>query len=142
VPDAAGVLSALGLVTSDERRDRVETRLVPLADAGDLPSEGDADLRYRGQSFELTVPLGDSLAQRFHDAHRERYGYADPAREIELVALRTASVRPAPAFELRGGDRRVVRGPAVVELPGATCWVPAGWGGAVDRSGTMVLERA
>ena len=48
VPEAAGVLSALGLVASDERRDHVETRLVPLAEAGELPAEGEADLRYRG----------------------------------------------------------------------------------------------
>src|SRR5712691_1378773 len=57
VPDAAGVLSALGLVASDERRDRVRSYLVPLAEAGELPDEGEADLRYAGQSFELTVPL-------------------------------------------------------------------------------------
>ena len=57
VPDAAGVLSALGLVASDERRDRVRSYLVPLRDAGELPREGEADLRYAGQSFELTVPL-------------------------------------------------------------------------------------
>src|ERR671934_135469 len=55
VPETAGVLSALGLVASDERRDRVRSYLVPLAEAGELPHEGEADLRYRGQSFELTV---------------------------------------------------------------------------------------
>src|SRR6266508_3269932 len=49
VPEAAGVLAALGLVASDERRDRVRTYLVPLADAGELPDAGEADLRYRGQ---------------------------------------------------------------------------------------------
>ena len=57
VPEAAGVLSALGLVASDERRDRVVSHVRPLAEAGELPHEGEADLRYRGQSFELTVPL-------------------------------------------------------------------------------------
>ena len=100
VPEAAGVLSALGLVASDERRDRVQSRHVPLADAGELPRDGEADLRYRGQSFELTVPVGDDLAQAFHRAHEERYGYADPEREIELVAVRTAEVRRGPSVEL------------------------------------------
>ena len=57
VPEAAGVLSALGLVAGDERRDRVVSYVCPLAEAGELPAEGEADLRYRGQSFELTVPL-------------------------------------------------------------------------------------
>ena len=37
VPDGAGVLSALGLVASDERRDRVRSYIVPLRDAGELP---------------------------------------------------------------------------------------------------------
>ncbi|MBV8257319.1 MAG: hydantoinase/oxoprolinase family protein, partial [Actinobacteria bacterium] len=54
VPAAAGVLSALGLVASDERRDSVVSYVRPLAEAGELPTEGEADLRYRGQSFELT----------------------------------------------------------------------------------------
>src|SRR5439155_22807241 len=94
VPDAAGVLSALGLVASDERRDRVRSYLVPLAEAGELPDEGEADLRYVGQSFELTVPLQPQLAEAFHRAHEERYGYADRTRELELVAVRTADVRP------------------------------------------------
>ena len=88
VPEAAGVLSALGLVASDERRDHVRSYLGPLAEAGELPIEGEADLRYRGQSFELSVPLGPDLAARFHAAHDERYGYADPEREIGRASCR------------------------------------------------------
>src|SRR6185437_12937604 len=57
VPEVAGVLSALGLVVSEERRDAVRSYLVPLAEAGELPRAGEADLRYAGQSFELTIPL-------------------------------------------------------------------------------------
>src|ERR671915_156794 len=82
VPAAAGVLSALGLAAGEERRDAVRSYLVPLEDAGDLPAAGEADLRYAGQSFELTVPLQDGLAEAFHSAHEERYGYADRARAI------------------------------------------------------------
>src|SRR5712692_98694 len=78
VPPAAGVLSALGLVASEERRDAVRSYMCPLDESGELPVEGEADLRYRGQSFELTVALGPELAPRFHAAHEERYGYADP----------------------------------------------------------------
>src|SRR5579884_1399413 len=59
VPAAAGVLSALGLAAGDERRDRVASHVRPLREVDDLPPEGEADLRYRGQSFELTVPLGE-----------------------------------------------------------------------------------
>jgi N-methylhydantoinase A len=140
VPDAAGVLSALGLVASDERRDHVETRLVPLADAGELPATGDADLRYRGQSFELTVALGRDLPARFHRAHEERYGYADPEREIELVAVRRAEVRPAPDLRLPPADPLQVTGPAVLEQAGSTTWVPLGWVGVRDGDGPTTLK--
>ena len=141
VPEAAGVLSALGLVASDERRDRVVSYVRPLADVVELPADGEADLRYRGQSFELTVPLQAGLADAFHRAHADRYGYADDAREIELVAVRTAEVVPGPELELRGATRRMVSGPEVIELPGATCWVPDGWSGETNDDGTLVLSR-
>jgi len=107
VAEAAGVLSALGLVASEERRDHVRSHLVPLDQAGELPREGEADLRYAGQSFELTIPLGGDLAADFHAAHEERYGYADREREVELVAVRTAETRPGPTLRaaVRGPDR-------------------------------------
>jgi N-methylhydantoinase A len=132
VPEIAGVLSALGLVAADERRDTVRSYLVPLADAGELPPDGEADLRYAGQSFELTVPLQDGLADAFHRAHEERYGFAERDRAIELVAVRTADVRRGPAPELPLNEPAGVTGPAVVELPGSTCWVPPGWVGVRD----------
>jgi N-methylhydantoinase A len=146
VPEAAGVLSALGLVAGDERRDSVVSYLRPLADVRDLPGRGEADLRYRGQSFELTVPLGPDrgggdLAGAFHAAHEERYGYADPGREIELVAVRTADVVPGPEVAFHVRERREVSGPALLELAGATCWVPAGWHGETSADGTLVLTR-
>jgi N-methylhydantoinase A len=134
------VLSALGLAASDERRDRVRSYIVPLRDAGELPREGEADLRYAGQSFELTVPLQRGLDSAFHRAHEVVYGYADREREIELVAVRTANLRPAPSFELPPGDALDVVGPAVVELDGSTCWLPPGWVGVRDGS-TLVLTR-
>ena len=141
VPQAAGVLSALGLVASDERRDRVVSYLRPLADVTQLPAEGDADLRYRGQSFELTVPLQADLATAFHRAHEERYGYADESREIELVAVRTVEVVRGPEISFQTTERLEVVGPALVELPGATCWVPEGWRGETNDDGTLVLRR-
>jgi N-methylhydantoinase A len=141
VPQAAGVLSALGLVASDERRDSVRSYLVPLEEAGELPRAGEADLRYAGQSFELTVPLQDGLAAAFHLAHAELYGFSDRGRQIELVAVRTADVTAGAQIELRAGQGRRVRGPSVVELPGATVWVPEGWTGETDAHGTLALER-
>jgi N-methylhydantoinase A len=141
VPEAAGVLSALGLVASDERRDAVRSYVVPLAEAGELPREGEADLRYAGQSFELTVTLQDDLAETFHRVHEDLYGFAERDREIELVAVRTAEVVPGPQIEVRGSEPRTVAGPAVVELPGATAWIPPRWSGATNAHGTLVLRR-
>ena len=142
VPAAAGVLSALGLAVADERRDSVRSYVCPLEEAGELPPEGEAELRYRGQSFELAVPLQPALAEAFHRAHEARYGYADPERPIELVAVRTAEVRPGPSLELPAASPLEATGPAVVELEGATCWVPPGWVGARDgRSSTLRLTK-
>jgi N-methylhydantoinase A len=142
VPEAAGVLSALGLVAADERRDFVRSYVCPLQAAGKLPHEGEAELRYRGQSFELTVPLQPGLADAFHRAHEARYGYADRGREIELVAVRTAEVRPAPPLTLPPAEPQRREGPAVFALSGATCWIPPGWVGARDgTSSTLRLTR-
>jgi N-methylhydantoinase A len=140
-PTAAGVLSALGLAFGEERRDHVRTEVRPLGEVGELPGEGEADLRYRGQSFELTVPLGAGLADRFHRLHQGRYGYADPDRELELVAVRTAEHRPGPELVLPADRRETAVGPAVVELDGATCWLPPGWVGVRD-GGVWSLTRA
>ena len=56
------------------------------------------DLRYLGQSFELTVPIERPEPQRFlprfHRLHRQRYGHAHPARQVELVALRLGVTSP------------------------------------------------
>jgi N-methylhydantoinase A len=132
VPEAAGVISALGLAVSEERRDHVRSEVRPLDEVRELPPTGEADLRYIGQSFELTVPLGPELSERFHRLHEERYGYADRDRQLELVAVRTAETRPGPALVLPAGERREARGPAVLELDGATCWLPLGWVGVRD----------
>jgi N-methylhydantoinase A len=65
-----------------------------------IPSESQrslwiADLRYRGQNFELSIPISaqvelgaPELAESFHAAHDRAYGFAQPAEMIELVSLR------------------------------------------------------
>jgi N-methylhydantoinase A len=142
VPAEAGVLSALGLAVADERRDLVRSYVCPLEEAGELPRDGEAELRYRGQSFELAVPLQDDLAGAFHRAHETRYGYADRGRPIELVAVRTADVRPGPDLELPRSEPYKTTGAGVLELEGATCWLPPGWVGVRDgTSSTLRLAR-
>jgi N-methylhydantoinase A/oxoprolinase/acetone carboxylase beta subunit len=60
------------------------------------------DLRYAGQSYELAVPTEpgtgewvDGAVARFHDRHREVYGYASPEHAVEIVAARTTATAPA-----------------------------------------------
>ena len=113
VPRASGVLSALGLAISDLRRDYVRAFLGDLAQverpaveaafgeleraaaaALDDPSfRRRADLRYRGQAFELTVAADDleDLPARFAQAHRRRYGFELPDEPIQIVNLRLSA---------------------------------------------------
>jgi N-methylhydantoinase A len=116
VPRAGGVLSALGLAASDIRRDLQAPFLRGLRDIdasklqeafahlektalNQMPEatcSRAADLRYAGQSFELTVDADDlaRLDRRFHDAHEIRYGYRMEGEPVEVVNLRvTALVR-------------------------------------------------
>ena len=126
VPRAGGVLSALGLAISDLRRDYVRPYLADLSavKTGDLGAtfeemegvaakdlEGPrytrrADLRYRGQSFEITVEAdgyleGERLGERFHAAHEKRYGYRMDDEPVDLVNLRLIAALPVekPALE-------------------------------------------
>jgi N-methylhydantoinase A len=62
------------------------------------------DVRYRGQSFELTAPLEDmdlaGALAAFHAAHETRYGYARPGAAVEIVNVRLTArgIRPMPSF--------------------------------------------
>jgi N-methylhydantoinase A len=117
VPRAGGVLSALGLAISDLRRDYVRPYLTSLEDVDegefgekfkDMESSASedledpqytrqADLRYRGQSFELTVDADGSfekLEERFHTTHEQRYGYRMDDESVELVNLRLIATVP------------------------------------------------
>ncbi|MDS0295575.1 hydantoinase/oxoprolinase family protein [Halogeometricum luteum] len=130
VPRACGVLSAYGLLAADEKHDSVRTLRSPLvgvdvatvesaydglrADVlADVETPADAtvsraaDLRYDGQSFELTVPVGgtfdpETVAERFHEAHEGAYGYrlSDP---VELVNLRSTAVVERGALDVTYG---------------------------------------
>jgi len=155
VPRAAGVLSALGLAAADRRRDTARSVLLSGEDLDDdalRELAGDADevtwdVRYRGQSHELALggvaPEADVLREAFGALHEERYGYRDDDAALELVTVRTAEVQPGPEVHWEAqGERRRVEGPARIDLPEATLVVPAGWRGATDATGTLVLERA
>jgi N-methylhydantoinase A/oxoprolinase/acetone carboxylase beta subunit len=115
VPRYAGVLSALGMLLADVSKDysasllrpsgnvtlsELRTGFRPLFERArrELKAEGfsarcqllepSLDVRYIGQSYELTVPFTSAFAQAFNELHSRRYGYSDPMRSAEIVNLR------------------------------------------------------
>jgi N-methylhydantoinase A len=59
------------------------------------------DLRYQGQSYELSVPFTTGFRQDFHREHAKAYGYAYPERPMEIVNLRLRLVIPTPKSRAR-----------------------------------------
>jgi N-methylhydantoinase A len=73
-----------------------------------------ADVRYRGQGYELNVPLSERLLVDFHDEHRRRYGYSHPGREVEIVTLRLRASIRSPAVPRASVPRARATPPALV----------------------------
>jgi N-methylhydantoinase A len=115
IPALPGALSALGILASDVVKDYSRTVLwrvsgkLPTAflnqefsalkntAAKDFREESwpgrpryhrSVDLRYRGQGYELNLPLTKNLLKDFQQEHHRRYGYSHATREVELVTLR------------------------------------------------------
>jgi N-methylhydantoinase A len=59
---------------------------------GKVRHEKKVDVRYRGQGYELSIPLARNLLKEFEREHQRRYGYIHPNREVELVTLRLRAV--------------------------------------------------
>jgi N-methylhydantoinase A len=117
IPSAPGALSALGILDADLRREFARTvMLAPgspqIADVfraletearGAFADEGlkpvlrrSADLRYKGQGYELRIEWSANAVSRFHRLHQQSYGYADPERSIEIVTLRVQAIARSP----------------------------------------------
>jgi N-methylhydantoinase A len=168
VPLHPGLLSAWGAAAADLQRDYVQTvRLVepdatelaqrfrPLEQRArhELRAEGAAanrirtaallDVRYRGQSYELRVPMSGAYRRAFHAAHHALYGYADERRAVEVVNLRIIATAPAalhipPAARPPAGpNRRAERTSAVHRMLWNGHWLRAR---RCDR-GALPMER-
>jgi N-methylhydantoinase A len=113
VPSAPGALSALGILDADLRREFSRTVMFApgspqiaqvycaLESEARAAFEGEgvrpilarsADLRYHGQGYELRVNWSANVVARFHQLHAQSYGYADPARPVEIVTLRLQAI--------------------------------------------------
>ncbi len=167
VPAASGVLSALGLAAADRRADRQRTVLLRGADvtshaladverrlaaqaAGALAGSVEALettwlTRYAGQSHELAVAAEadvDALRAAFEREHEAHYGYSDPDGVLEVVTAWVRATEPGPDIRWQAQHAgETVAGPLTLALEGATAWIPSGWTGRFDDTGTLRLER-
>jgi N-methylhydantoinase A len=136
IPRVPGVLSAFGGLIADIKNDFIRTVYLDLDETaleemqqgfGDLAREAirwirdeqgferdvallpSADIRYRGQSYEIDTPLeaawieaGDleAIADAFHRRHEDLYDHADPQAELQLINLRmvVTGQPPKPVF--------------------------------------------
>jgi len=125
IPPAAGLLSSLGLLLAEHVHDFVRTIMGPISDLDysviastfdemeergkdllrtegigekDIVFQRFFDLRYRGQSYELSIPIpwrhpgrqiAKSAARDFHRLHEAKYGQSDPDGAVELVNVRS-----------------------------------------------------
>ena len=160
VPRHPGLFSARGIATADFAHDYIQSVLRPVADMGpdeavavmealerraaaDLDSEGISpdrrelshmlDLRYVGQTTEITVPVRGSrellregfraAAARFHRLHERLYSYSVPQEPVELVNLRlhaVGRVETLPMPPMEGGRSGVEPvGERAALLPGS-----------------------
>ena len=115
VPQHAGVLSALGMLLADVRKDYSQTILkvstaltfegleellspmvaqakVDLAhegfEASGMVIECSLDMRYKGQAYEINLPLTPDFVEDFHHQHQRLYGHSNPSRVTEVVNVR------------------------------------------------------
>jgi N-methylhydantoinase A len=118
IPAMPGALSAVGILLADAVRDYSRTVMLPgnsLQDVGDIfteleqrataefsaeglrgVTERTVDLRYRRQGYELNVPYDPEVPadaiEAFHRLHRQRYGFCDVSKPVEIVNLRLRMV--------------------------------------------------
>lgn len=119
IPRYPGVLCALGLLVADVARDYSRAILQPASQETifsiqdelrnltaqakqDLAEEGISeenmlfsgwlDMRYQGQSYELTLPFEGDVVENFHHTHAETYGHTMQERTVEIVNLRLHGV--------------------------------------------------
>ncbi|CAH1650413.1 hydantoinase/oxoprolinase family protein [Chelatococcus asaccharovorans] len=208
VPASPGTLCAQGSLAADLRQDFIRTMPAGHPNAQALVAGYDelvveasqwlanqpiavlekrirlsADMRYHGQSFDLTVPLDSdafdpsglpALIEAFHAAYERIYGFSDPAGAIEITNVRVTvlgitpkvpqpaltrhaapgsspeAVQHLPIIEngitvqaafydratLAAGHR--IEGPAVIEAPDTTIYLPGDFTAEIDTFGNLI----
>ncbi|OIQ50922.1 Acetone carboxylase beta subunit [Pseudodesulfovibrio hydrargyri] len=133
VPVDPGILSATGMLMADVVKDYSRTVMRPAGEfsgqameasfaelerdgLAELAAEGVPeervvherflDMRYQGQSFEIVVPFGPDMAERFHALHEKRYGYRNADKPVEVVNVRLRSRGIADGKKPEPGEAR------------------------------------
>lgn len=134
IPKNAGVLSALGLLLADSIKDHSKSILKSaeninerelqkhfheLSQKGlkDMQEDGFTkdeirfypliDLRYSGQSYEITIPYraktshNFSFISDFHKAHQKLYSYHHEQKSVEIVNIRIKTVGSGKKIKLK-----------------------------------------
>jgi N-methylhydantoinase A len=168
VPARAGLLSAVGMLVSRtvqersqtvlglpsaQRRQVLRTMLDAVQGAGpDKTAEHvsptleiRAELRFRGQSFELSVtPAADDATTEavFREEHLRVFGYVVDS-PVDWVTLRVRALgQESPSLPpCTPMLRDAVQGPCVIRDPACTVWVAPGWCALPERAGGIVLQR-
>ncbi len=195
VPIHSGVLSALGMLMAPRGRhlshtlhgllSKMGVDVIDEAFAGlglegreallqegvapnELLTTAHLDLRYRGQSYTLSILWEPERGiehhiDQFHKAHLQRYGH-DLELPIELVTLRLKLTGPEPEVILQQQDQpkggiqtkeeemaiyqrselspgQPLRGPALIIDPVSTTWLAPEWLATIDSMGNLMLER-
>jgi N-methylhydantoinase A len=125
VPALPGALSAVGILLAETVRDYSRTVMLAGDAIGNLDgvfaelerqgatefaAEGlegmvqrSLDLRYKRQGYELNVEFDPqepkSSIEAFHELHRQRYGFADAARPLEIVNVRLRMISASEPYE-------------------------------------------
>lgn len=163
VPALPGALSAAGILFSDVVKDYSRTVLMRCAERvpeakirfcfaalekraiADFQREEwkhkpefvrSADLRYRGQGYELNIPFTGSLLRDFVNEHKRRYGYVHSGREIEIVTLRVRALTRNSEARGRRTEKRLAR---TKQNTGPTTKITAVFD--KKRVSTMIFER-
>ncbi len=154
-PESVAVLAGMAAGLLDDAQARLDADAVPT---GDRRIELAADMRYKGQAFELTVPAAaarfdratlDGLVASFHEIHRQRFSYANPGSPVEIVSLRVSAigVLPKPHGKASAADggpaparhRRIWMGGGWLEVP---VWPRGQIGRDTSLAGPAVIEEA
>lgn len=118
IPPQASTLSALGMIAADAVKDYSQTVMLgnnasveiilqsffPLRRRAqdEMLKQGisaelfevqeSLDIRYLGQSYELTIPFNEDYREEFHKTHEKLYGYYLGDRPIEVVNCRLRAI--------------------------------------------------